>query len=780
MTQKRKHPLARCEDCPLADEKGYVPSTAPQGAATAIVAEAPGRHEAKAGRPFVGQSGQLVNALMEANGLARGACVLTNAVACRPKGNATPGQEAIDACRPRLMSELESVDTIITLGSVAASAVTNDPDAKVTKLRVGGMKRLNGKRWLPTLHPAAALRAPDTWRTIEKDFEKLHRSNDVWTVPKYKVLDTPYQGILALGQISQITDIVSLDIETPFDKDLEFDHARSLLCVGIGYGKGKVAVFGKECFTNDDFLTEFKGFCSKTKLICHNGKFDLGTLYTLKLISSVRLHFDTMLASYCIDERAGGHGLKVLGQEILGADDWAIEYSNINDMPNARLWKYNAIDCAVTWDLYEHYVTELERESQRGLHDFLCKISDALSVSVEQKGLSIDQVYQQRIAKDLTERIDAKLELLHEYVDNPNSWQQIQAKFVEWGIKSKSTDKDHIAALLHCCKYRTVANPLRIRFDKSPRLFKHWKELERFLKSLQEFKRLSKYYGTYVKGNNVRMKDGVIYSTIALHTTTTGRTSSRNPNVQNIPRPDKESDLPNLRRMFVPSHKDRRFVQVDYAGAELRVVCCLSRDENMAAILRDNDRDLMSEVALDFFGKDFNKEQRTLAKAVVHGINYGRTKVGLALGMGITEDEAQHYIDAYMAKFPKLKLWHDSVHRTVFESDDYLITPFGRKRRFALITPYNRDDIANEALAFQPQSIASDICMSAMIKLVNYGLDVRLPVHDSIMVECHKGQVVPTALHMQSVMQQTAIDTFSDYVPFPCDIESGTSWGELT
>lgn len=236
--------------------------------------------------------------------------------------------------------------------------------------------------------------------------------------------------------------------------------------------------------------------------------------------------------------------------------------------------------------------------------------------------------------------------------------------------------------------------------------------------------------------------------------------------------------LPNLRKMFVPHVAGNVFGQVDYAGAELRVVACLSRDEGLAEILRDPSRDMMSEVAEEFFGADFDKEQRTKAKTVVHGINYGRTKVGLAQGMGITEQEAQKFIDIYFGKFPKVKAWHQSVFHTVFNSDDYLTTPFGRRRRFTFVTPWNRHEIEKEALAFLPQSIASDICISAMIQLVNEGYPIRLPVHDSLMVECKAEEALDTCRHMATVMSGAAEAVF-DFVPFPCDIEIGPSWGEL-
>jgi DNA polymerase I len=184
-------------------------------------------------------------------------------------------------------------------------------------------------------------------------------------------------------------------------------------------------------------------------------------------------------------------------------------------------------------------------------------------------------------------------------------------------------------------------------------------------------------------------------------------------------------------------------------------------------------------VAERFFGPGFTKDQRVRAKAVVFGLAYGREAFSLAEEFKIPVQEAQRYLTQFFDAIPELVAWRTSVQNRVTQDHDDLVTPFGRHRRFWLITNENKKDILKEALSFYPQSIASDINLSALIRLVDDGMAVRLPVHDSILVECPRSDAEEVARQVKGTMEQTAVDVFGDYVKFPVDIAIGTSWGDL-
>ena len=282
----------------------------------------------------------------------------------------------------------------------------------------------------------------------------------------------------------------------------------------------------------------------------------------------------------------------------------------------------------------------------------------------------------------------------------------------------------------------------------------------------------AKLYGTYIKGVRKRIWNGRIYPTFLLHGTTTGRLSCRNPNLQNVPR----GSL--IRNMYVPS-PGNVYVQADYATVELRVLATLARDE----YLRDlfvNGRDLHNEISTQLYGSGFTKEQRVRTKAVVYGLSYGREAFSIAQEYSMKVSDAQAMMDEFFRVIPDTVAWKEGIkHKVLRESED-LETPFGRRRRFWLITNENRIDVEKEAYAFYPQSIASDICLSAFIKLRrDHNLRVRLPVHDSILVECDLADSNDVGKLMEEVMSQTATEVFSDYVPFPVDVKIGNTWGEV-
>jgi DNA polymerase-1 len=300
-------------------------------------------------------------------------------------------------------------------------------------------------------------------------------------------------------------------------------------------------------------------------------------------------------------------------------------------------------------------------------------------------------------------------------------------------------------------------------------------ELYDFTDLMLSHRREAKLYGTYVKGIRKRMLGGKVFPTFLLHGTVTGRLACRNPNLQNVPRESK------IRRQFVP-RPGHIFIQADYSQVELRVITTLAQDEYLRGVFLDESRDIHGEVATQFYGDGWTKEQRVRAKAVVYGLSYGREAFGLAQEFKIPVAEAQRYLDTFFGLIPGVVAWRDDVKRRILTGEG-LSTPTGRKRRFWLITDDNKLDVLKEGWAYLPQSIASDICLQALVRmrpvLAAQGVEVKLPVHDSILVECPIDLADDVAQYMRQTMEQSGYDIMGDYVKFAVDIEKGVSWGDL-
>jgi len=269
---------------------------------------------------------------------------------------------------------------------------------------------------------------------------------------------------------------------------------------------------------------------------------------------------------------------------------------------------------------------------------------------------------------------------------NPRSPLQLKKVFKDFGMFTQSTDAP-------TCKLI-----IEMKGANSP--------IGRFCTTLLEHRKGSKDYGTYVEGIRKRIYQGTtrVYPSFLLHGTTEGRLSCRNPNLQNIPRKSA------IRRLFVPTKKENVFVQTDYSQAELRVLCWLAGDRYFTDIFNEGLRDVFDELSENVLfpqypkattDKEFFKEVRSKwVKPYVYGLAYGRTEYGISgdIEIGLSLDEARDLMEKFFVVIPEIVQWQKDIKRLVSEGND-LVTPFGRHRRFHLITKQNHDDIMRQALA---------------------------------------------------------------------------------
>ena len=769
MTQTtRYHPLAECETCPLYEENTFVPSVGPEKARLVLVGEAPGAKEVRTGEPFTGPSGELLNILLKHAGVDRSEVMITNVCLCRPRNNANPPKAAIRSCSHRLRQEIlaREPETIVALGNFASKAILGTSDG-ITKTRVGPPKyseRYPGVSIIPTFHPAASLYNADVFPDIVTDFGKIGVTNvgTTWSEPKFRVFDDPGQADRALSELlEERYREVALDIEVGIEKDVDFDHPDRyrLLCIGISYRRGAAIVLGERACESGRVRHKLQLLLENKQIIAQNGKFDLAGL---RSIGKGKLSFDTMLAHYCLDERRGTHSLDQLAVEYLGAPNWKDEIKrylptskNYADVPREVLYKYNAYDVANTLLLKEVFAEKLKQQGLWDLHDFLVECSGTL-LEMELAGVAVDEEYLEQAEKQALEDLDRLETDLSYWVENPRSPKQVAQALKDLGARVASTDRETLEFLQ----------------EKAAR--KNDEDLLRFTTLMLEYRKEHKLYGTYIKGIRQRIYRGRVHPTFLLHGTVTGRLSSRNPNLQNIPR---ESQI---RRLFVPSSPDHVLVQADYRQAELRVVCGLAQDPYLREVFSDDSRDIHGEVATRFYGPNWTKEQRVRAKAVVFGLTYGREAYSLAAEFGMTVAEAEHYIETFFEVIPHTVKWIEELEQRVLEGED-LVSPFGRHRRFWLISDANKKNILKEARAFLPQSTASDLTLKSANRLAALGLGdlLRIPVHDALVLEVPQEEAKEVTHLVKQVMEETGHELFDGYVPFPVDVKVGNNWGEL-
>jgi uracil-DNA glycosylase family 4 len=778
MPSKDPFGLADCDNCPW-KEHPYAGQKGPSDASILVVGEAPGAQEVEEGIPFTGPSGKLLGKVLAHHRLDSSQIRFTNVVACHPpfvRGQApeVPPKSVLSACRPRLRQELLERETILILGNTAKEAImgTREP---ITKVRQGPPKRhqrYGDTRLVPSIHPAACLRHSDSFPSLVKDVGKVKGGKlyVTWEAPKYAAFDEPESAAAALRALDNKRGPIAVDIEVGVDKDSDFTHPQDLLCVGIAYEPNKAFVLGQTALQSKEVQAALAAVLRDKDTTYHNGKYDEQVLMRLGVLEEPYMNFDTMLASYVLDERPGQHGLEGRAGETLGAPSWKHmldRYKGKKDsyavIPRPVLYRYNAYDVSQTYLLRGH--DEKHLGQLRRVHDFLVEVAKEL-VYVELDGVGVDQARNEELWIELSDELYELETQLQELIKwptfNPRSPQQIMVVLNGFKFDADNTNVETLQRL----------------FAQSPAGSKRrlWLEL------LMQHRKLAKSFGTYVKGIRKRELNWRVYPTYLQHGTVSGRLSCRNPNLQNVTRGD------TLRSQFIPE-EGNVFVQGDYKQAELRVIATEGKDEYLREAFNDPTRDPLGEITTQFYGPNYTKEQRVRGKAVVYGVNYGREAASIASEYSMSVQEAADFIRSYFHMVPGVAAWRGRVKDQIFggsNDSQALQTHFGRKRRFWLITRQNRVDVEKEGLSFIPQSTANDICLSALVRLRRLFGDsansprIRIPVHDSLLVECGVRDQASVSQTMKEVMEQTARDVYTDFVPFPVDIVTGSNWGEIS
>lgn len=601
-------------------------------------------------------------------------------------------------------------------------------------------------------------------------------SYDIDKIEKRVVSDWE-EGIAILSELSQY-ELFSIDIES---NNLLPDRVKNkLLCIGVAYAPNKGVSFLKSCFNNEKFCAKFEEFTREKqhKFIFHNGIFDISRTRIIADLT-LKIDEDTLLKHYCgINEHKGTHGLKDLAQLYLGfpdwekpLDTWKRSFCRANKIKlkdfqyeyfdQETLAKYNVIDCCATFQLNSVF-DKLMRENSKYIYRKLIEAVPHYANMIT-RGMKLDMTYWEQLKNQLeAERVelDAQLKQLLPGV-LISSPLQLRAALIKYFPRENIESTD--------------AKTMKFLSTKYPN--------EPLLELINNYRKNSKYLKTYVAGLwNRKDCDDIIHCEFKLHGTETGRLSSSNPNMQNIPR------SPLIKSLFV-ARPGYTFIQLDYSQLELRVLAHVSGDRTLIQCYKDG-RDLHSEMQGKIFKDRFDahdKDQRMAAKIVNFGIPYGRTPSGVAQQLGVDMTTAKRYLSDWHAGAPMVSTYIEKCHEAALKDpQDVYYTVFGRARHY-FITDANLNHVKNQSVNFPITSTANDITIHALVDIGNWlqesGADAYLvnTVHDSIILEVRPEDAQWIAEKGQKIMSEIPPKFLKDTeVPFRADAEVGQCWGQLS
>lgn len=512
--------------------------------------------------------------------------------------------------------------------------------------------------------------------------------------------------------------------------------------------------------------------------IIQNAKYEINILksYNINLDGIV---MDTMIASY-VKNPTFKHGLKqqafgYLGyemtniEELIGKGKTAITMDMVSVEKAAD---YACGDAKSTLELGGLYAEIFEPDQEKLFYEIEEPLVPVLA-EIERNGVSIDTAYLKSLSDELETNISKLEEKIYQFAGekfNVNSPKQVgEVLFEKLKLPVKGKPKTQTG-------YSTNAKVLESLAHVHP-----------IVDLLLTQRHFAKLKSTYVDAlpQLINSKTGRIHTNFNQTITTTGRLSSSNPNLQNIP--IRTSIGNRIREAFVPQDKENYVIfSADYSQIELRLLAHVTEDEALIRAFQEN-KDIHTETASKVFGvspEEVTKEMRRKAKAVNFGIIYGQTSYGLSESLKITPSEAKEIIEKYFQTYPQIKKY---MNETIYQAHSlgYVETIYGRKR-------YLQDDLnsriktirefAERAAINAPlQGTAADLIKMAMIKLYEklknsgYKSKIILQVHDELVLEVHKNEIEEITALVKDCMELNQ----PLKVPLVIDIAYGPTWMEV-
>jgi len=607
----------------------------------------------------------------------------------------------------------------------------------------------------------------------EPSEEKPYKT--IKTVPhQYYLVENEMQRASLRAELS-VQDVFCFDTETTGLDPLTAD----LVCLSFSFRKSEAFCVTlppdrKAC---EKVVAEFREVFADRKILKtgQNIKFDILMLNQYGIEVHGKL-FDTMLAHYLI-EPGLKHNLdslcelylsyrKIPTESLIGKK--GREQLSMGDVDKEKLRDYSCEDADLTLQLKQALERELETNGLRELLETIEMPLVPVLVHMERAGVSLNTGELNRYAAKLRDRIAGLekeiIELAGEEfnVSSPKQLGLILFEKLKIDTHAKKTKTK---------QYSTSEDVLIRLIDKHP-----------IVQKILDFRGSKKLLSTYVEALPalINPSTGKVHTSFNQAVTTTGRLSSNNPNLQNIP--VREAEGREIRKAFIPSGEDYTFLSADYSQIELRIIAALSKDEQMISAFREG-QDIHALTAAKIFRidvSDVTSEQRRKAKTANFGIVYGISAFGLAQRLNIPRYEAKELIDGYFENFPGIKAFLD---KTIAQArkDGFVQTIYGRKRYLNDINSANavvRGIAERNAVNTPIQGSAADIIKIAMIRIyedmVKHKLRSKmiLQVHDELNFDVYK----PELSLMKEIVTNGMENAADIGVPLIIEIKNAGNW----
>lgn len=592
----------------------------------------------------------------------------------------------------------------------------------------------------------------------------------------YRLVDSP-EAVAELLAILQDASSYCFDTET---SDIEPINA---ILVGMSFavkpGQAWYVAVPQDREAALALVAQFKPIFEDPakELIAQNYKYDYKMLrkYGVEVRNQV---FDTMVAHYLINPD-GKHGMDFLSEIYLGYQPIPIEQligkkgktqGSMLDLQPADIVDYASEDADITLQLKERFDGELDRlEARRLFLDVEVPLIKVLA-DMELEGVRIDEPF----LRDYSSLLESDIKRL--------SGEIHEKAGMEFNIDSP---KQLGELLFDRLKITTDVKKTKTgQYSTDEATLSKYEHDHPIIGLVLNYRELRKLKSTYVDAlpTMVNAHTGRVHTNYMQTVAATGRLSSNNPNLQNIPiRTPRGQEI---RKAFIPRSEDYTILSADYSQVELRIIAALSKDENMIEAFLQGE-DIHRATAAKVFGvpiSEVDKAMRSKAKAVNFGILYGQGAFGLAQGLGIPRGEAKQIIDAYFTQFHRLKSYQaETIDRA--RHTGYVETILGRRRYLADINSANavvRGFAERNAINAPIQGSAADIIKVAMIhiqhELLRQGFRSKMimQVHDELVFDAHKDELDA----LRPLIREYMMGAVQMAVPLEVEMNTGANWLE--
>ncbi|MBJ6369081.1 DNA polymerase I [Snuella sedimenti] len=553
--------------------------------------------------------------------------------------------------------------------------------------------------------------------------------------------------------------------------------------VGIAFsweaGKGFYLPFPEDKAAAQELIEQLRPFFEAEHIekIGQNLKYDIKVLAKYNITVKGKL-FDTMLAHYLINPDMR-HNMDVLAETYLNYTPISIteligkkgkNQLSMRDVPVEKQTEYAVEDADITLQLKEHFANELDQASTQKLFDDIEVPLLRVLAAMELEGINLDKDFLTSLAEQLNSDIKA-----------------LEGKiYAEAGEEFNIASPKQLGDILFD-KLKLVDKPKKTKtgqYATSEDILSYLAKDHTIIQHILDFRGLSKLKSTYVDALPLQVDPttGRVHTDYMQTVAATGRLSSNNPNLQNIPiRTERGRQV---RKAFVPRNEDYILLAADYSQIELRIIAALSEEETMIEAFKQGE-DIHASTASKVFNvpiSEVTREQRSNAKTVNFGIIYGVSAFGLSNQTDLSRSEAKDLIDTYYETYPKLKAY---ISKQVDFARDhgYVQTVLGRRRYLKDINSRNavvRGAAERNAVNAPIQGSAADIIKIAMINIYkkledgNFKTKMLLQVHDELVFDVYK----PELDSIKTLVKTEMENAYQLEVPLDVDLGTGNNWLE--